>query len=144
MYRELAALIALSLPALAVAQPAIPPQVTSVVSGGHWQRDAESGTYRAVIVQDGWEHVWSRLFIEWVSEAKLRDEAQKVIARVEPVLPFPQGTHVLKAQEIRDQSGRVVLYVSAWSNMRVGAKPLQFRVELAGPGQFNVIAPKGR
>jgi len=134
-----AATATLAFSAFAFAQPTVPAQVTSVVTGGHWQRGAESGWYRAVIVQDGWEHLWSRLFVEWIAEPKSRDEDQKVIARVEPTLPFAQGTHVLEAHSIRGQRGRAFLTVTAQSNNRVEAEPHQVRLELGAPGQVKVL-----
>lgn len=128
---------------LALAQPAIPVQVTSVVSGGYWQHGSESGTYRAVIVQEGWEHIWSRLYIEWISEPKSRNDEQKVIAQVEPTLPIGQGTYVLAADSLRGSAGRALLSIRGWSNMRANAKPVQVRLQLGAPGEVKVIPPKG-
>ena len=143
MHLMFTAIFALFVPFVALGQPAIPMQVTSVVSGGYWQRGSESGTYRAVIVQEGWEHLSSRLYIEWISEPKSRNDEQKVVAQIEPALPFGQGNYVLRVDALRGDSSRAVLSVSAWSNMRANAKPVQVRFQLGGPGDVKTLPPKG-
>ena len=40
--------------------------VVSVVSRGEWQAAGRSGFYRLVVVSGGYEHVTSRLYVQWV------------------------------------------------------------------------------
>ncbi len=120
-----------------LAQPAVPVEVAAVVSGGTWERGAESGSFRVVIVNSGWEHVWSRLYIEWVLLPESRD--QKVIAQLEPTLPFAQREHVLSAKILPRKSGRTEVLVNASSNMEIGSKPKQVVLRLGVPGRVEVV-----
>ena len=66
----------------------VQPEVSSVVSGGYWTSEGQSGTYRVVIVNSGFEHVVSQVFIEWVADPTSEQDSPKVVAAVEPKLPF--------------------------------------------------------
>jgi hypothetical protein len=58
---------------------ALPASVSLVSSGGGWVDGNEQGTYRIVAVTEGWDHLQSRLYIQWIAE----DDAQqklKVVA----------------------------------------------------------------
>ena len=68
MFRR--ALITASLPLSALAQGGVAPDVESVISGGYWEDGAQSGRYRVVLVNSGFEHVTSRLRVEWVREPR--------------------------------------------------------------------------
>jgi hypothetical protein len=46
--------------------PALDPQVEFVVTGGSWQRGEQSGEYRIVVRNSGYEHVSSRVNVEWL------------------------------------------------------------------------------
>ena len=138
--RLVAAALTLALSALSVAQPVVPVEVASVVSGGAWERGAAAGGYRVVITSNGWEHVWSQLHVEWVLYPQAREEEQRVVARVEPSLPFAQGTHVLAAQIVRGKAGRTEVLVTAQYNNEIGSKPKRLRLLLGEPGQVEVRA----
>ena len=92
MNRLFATAITLLLPVWAVAQSNVPPSVHAVLSGGYWQSGIEAGTYRVVVINTGWEHVTSRVFIEWVREPSGRDNLPVVVSSVEPELSFGQET----------------------------------------------------
>ena len=46
--------------------PTVPNNVTAVQPLGYWQHDGRSGAYRVITTTEGWEHVWSRVFVEWL------------------------------------------------------------------------------
>lgn len=86
----LAALLAAALPFAhaqtappAAAEPGVPAAVSDVVSGGYWQADKRGGNYRVVVTTVGFESLASRVFVEWIAEPLLPDEAPQVMAAVE-------------------------------------------------------------
>ncbi|TCU29235.1 hypothetical protein EV130_102415 [Rhizobium azibense] len=59
--------------------------VVSVIEGGHWQEDgAGEGSYRIIVVNQGFEHVSSRVVVEWKSVPTETGEA-KIVHSVELV-----------------------------------------------------------
>lgn len=86
MFRSL--VFALFLPFGALAQSTVPADVHSVASGGYWEADGESGIYRVVVVNSGFEHVTSQVFVEWVRGPKSGETAPVVVVSLEPALPF--------------------------------------------------------
>ena len=44
------------------------PSIAFVVTGGAWQTKKEHGRYRVVVEEGGWEHVTSRVYVEWLVE----------------------------------------------------------------------------
>ena len=75
----------------------VAPGVYGVVSGGYWAAQERAGHYRVVVVNSGFEHVTSRVFVQWVAGPLSASEAPTVIASVEPALPFGQGIASLEA-----------------------------------------------
>lgn len=57
----------------------IDPYISSVVSLGNWETTEQRGFYRFVTVSGGWEHVSSKLYVQWVS---VSPEAQTLVAEV--------------------------------------------------------------
>ena len=45
----------------------LPSQVETVVSGGYWERDGKEGSYRVIILLEGWEHLSNRVFLQWLA-----------------------------------------------------------------------------
>jgi hypothetical protein len=49
----------------------VPASIHSAMSGGFWTADKDEGFFRVVVVAGGVEHVWHRLYIQWLrSDAK--------------------------------------------------------------------------
>ena len=110
MFRR--ALITLALPLTVAAQGLVSPEVESVVSGGYWEHQGSSGRYRVVLVNSGFEHVSSRLRVEWVRGPRTADAGPEVVASTEPVLPFGQGLASLSATVKPAGKGRVRITVT--------------------------------
>ena len=66
----------------------VQPDVSNVVSGGYWTAAGQSGIYRVVIVSGGFEHVVSRAYVEWIADPRSEQDEPKIVAVVEPDLPF--------------------------------------------------------
>lgn len=49
----------------------VPASIHSAISGGYWKAGEDEGFFRVVVVAGGVEHVWHRLYIQW-----LRDDLQ--------------------------------------------------------------------
>ena len=49
----------------------VPANIHSTISGGFWTAGKDEGFFRVVVVAGGVEHVWHRLYIQWLrSDAK--------------------------------------------------------------------------
>lgn len=54
-------------PALGQDAPVVDPRVSGVVSGGWWDTDSKEGQLRLVVVSEGWEHLRSAHYLQWVA-----------------------------------------------------------------------------
>ena len=135
-----AALVALSLVCSAVSAqvPTVPTNVTAVQTLGYWQHDGRSGTYRVITTTEGWEHVWSRVFVEWLPEPASRDEPSLVSHTVELELPVAQGTTLVEARAVRRKTSTIEIKLVTQSNEVVHAKSQVYRFLATSPG---VIKP---
>lgn len=66
LYRILGIILIATLSAFSKA-PDVPLNIDSVNSGGYWEYGGKSGEYRVVVVSDGWEHVHSRVYLQWIA-----------------------------------------------------------------------------
>ena len=110
MFRVLVLLLLLPLGCLAQAH--VPTDVESVVSGGYWERGNESGRYRVLVLNSGFEHVTSRVLVEWLREPQAREATPEVVASEEPKLPFGNGIASLGATLTPMGKGKVRIVVS--------------------------------
>jgi hypothetical protein len=135
MKNTLVALLAASVGAAASAQDAAPnvsPSIAQVASGGHWEAGAQRGAYRAIVENQGFEHVSSRLWLEWIAEPTNSQVSQQVVAKVE-------------VAEVRGWSVRVE-FAQPPSTLRVAAtnphslEERVFTVELGGAVKYRVLS----
>ena len=106
----------------------VPADLETIVSGGHWSADSVDGTYRALIVSEGLEHVFSTLSVEWIADPRWADDGQSIVAaRVIQARPLNIEPHRLLAPIIRTTKEGVVLRV-------LGVLPYGGR-----PGQVDTI-----
>jgi hypothetical protein len=110
MFRR--ALITAVLPLTAAAQGTVSPDVDSVASGGYWEHQGSSGRYRVVVVNSGFEHVTSRVRVEWVRDARSSSVGSDVVASAEPELPFGKNMASLGATLKPVGKGRVRITVT--------------------------------
>jgi hypothetical protein len=45
----------------------LPASIEAAVSGGYWKSGDKDGRYRVVVVNGGFEHVHSKVFLQWVT-----------------------------------------------------------------------------
>jgi len=67
----------------AFSQVSVAADVDSVISGGTWEANNKSGRYRVIIVNEGFEQVTSRTFVQWVADPSKRNDEQTVVASIE-------------------------------------------------------------
>ncbi len=129
----------------AIAQePVVSRDVVSVSTLGYWQTASQSGTYRVVVTQNGWEHAWSQVFVQWMPEPKSPDAAEPNLTVAELLPPLAQGAFVLDASAKRGRKNEVLVTVRATSNMEPGARPLSFVFSAREPGVIEVVPPSKR
>jgi hypothetical protein len=92
-----AGLLSLFVVAAVEAQSGVPSSVASVKSVGYWKTDSGEGTYRVVVINQGCEHVTTRVLIEWIRRSTSRERDVEVISSVEPSPPFGNGIASLRA-----------------------------------------------
>lgn len=112
MHRLAFALVIALVSCAASGQSQVLPSVHSVLSGGYWQSGGQAGTYRVVVVNQGWEHVTSRVFIEWLREPRDQNGEQEVVSSVEPELPFGKGVASMNARLKPLATGKVQVVLS--------------------------------
>ena len=93
------------------AESGVPAAVHSVTSGGYWEAEGRQGTYRVVVLNSGYEHVTSRVLVEWLQEPT-RNEVAKVVSSVEPSLSFGNGVASLSVSLSPLATGQVQIAVS--------------------------------
>jgi hypothetical protein len=49
--------------------PSLDVGVASVHSGGRWESPGRSGYFRVVEIEEGWEEVRHRVFVQWIEES---------------------------------------------------------------------------
>src|SRR5215510_16272741 len=59
---------------------AVPAEVETVVTGGQWTSDKQSGTYRAIVSAGGFEHIVSQVQVDWIVDAGGRDNPTRVVS----------------------------------------------------------------
>jgi len=129
---------------------AVPSEVTTVITAGRWADAGASGSYRVVVVRDGWEHVWSRVYVEWLPDPTDRNAPDPKPLSVKELIPpgVAQGSAVLTATAKGQQLGRLEVTVLATSNMEPGAKSQRFTFVATQPGAAAFIRtpsqPAGR
>ena len=116
-------------------------EVTSVATVGRWQGKGVTGSYRVVVVRDGWEHVWSRVYVEWLQDPIDREAPPQGPVSVQELVPpdIAQGMAVLEATAKARKAGSVEITVRATSNIDAGAKSRTFVYEASQPGITTLI-----
>ncbi|RQO47746.1 hypothetical protein DBV14_20040 [Variovorax sp. KBW07] len=126
-------LAAMALATARTAAPEVPPQVDTVATGGEWRSARDSGVLRIVIVHQGFEHVHSRLWIEWLAVGERG--APRRVARV-LVKELSNGMNVIDTGGRGEtfQDGRIRLRAThTYSHERS-----DITIETGKPGQYKL------
>ncbi len=112
--------------------PSIPGDVRQVVTGWGWKDGETEGDYRAVLIEQGWEHLTTRLRIDWLVSLQDARETRVVMSRFVPELsPWKWSADDL----IFDSSPKRTLLIGTASGTR-GGEELSFYLELGKPGEY--------
>lgn len=117
----------------------VPTEVFSVQTVGYWQSGSATGSYRVVVTSEGWEHAWSRVFVEWLEEPTDHEAPQLPPLVVELVPPLAQGSAVLEASAQSRKASELIVTVHATSNMELGAKKRRFVFRAGAPGVIRLL-----
>ncbi|BAV97791.1 hypothetical protein LEN_2304 [Lysobacter enzymogenes] len=134
----LASLWAVSAPALAQA-PVVEPNVDAVVQAGRWSEvEAGEGSYRVVVVGQGFEHVSTRVLAQWKADGG-EDGQARIVHEAELVAP---GNYSLTAPKLTTTASgvRVELRGVATYDSR---RRVVCRFDLAPGGKVTVVRACG-
>ena len=65
------------------AEQAIDPHVSDIVTIGYWEQDHQRGQYRFITKTYGLEHVFSKLYIQWLTHPEAGEFKGRVVAEEE-------------------------------------------------------------
>ena len=126
----------------AVAQPVVPASIESVVSGGYWETPENHGRYRVLVVNEGFEHVISKVYVQWVAEATSPATSPAVVA-TKQIQPLFSGAPVSLTAEITPQ-GNNRAQITLHGVNSVTQEPVSTSITVGAPGQVTVAAPNQR
>jgi hypothetical protein len=117
-----------------VKAPAVPTQVTTVATGGEWSLANASGTLRVVVVDEGFEHVHSNVWFEWLTDNG--HGPRRLAARV-LVKELSNGFAVIRLADPRQafDGSRVHLQTTNPYSMEDKA----VTIEAGRPGQYKIV-----
>lgn len=136
--RLLLPLALLALSKASAAQDSLPvaPDLVSVVSGGHWEVDGMRGFYRVRIYQQGWEHVTSTAFLDWIREdpdqTRLIVQASTGISEINDA-----GVWSLWIPEMEFDDSAALVGISGTHTY--SGETAFFSVKMTAPGNYSVV-----
>lgn len=123
-------------PASTSSGPELDADVAFVSTGGAWSNDNRTGFVRVVVVNGGFEHVTSRLYLQWLVVDRQRG-AWIVESRSVESINQP-GVWSLGQPAIRHEDEVTVVRLQA-TNAYDGEDTV-FMLSVKGPGEFGVEA----
>lgn len=121
-------------PTSALSEPELDAEIAFVSTGGTWSQGDRTGFVRVVVVNGGFEHVTSRLFLQWL--AVDREKGAWIVESI-PVDSVNQpSVWSLRQPEISHEKEVTVVRLHA-ANPYDGEDTI-FMVSVRGPGDFGV------
>jgi hypothetical protein len=118
-----------------VSVPAIDPQISQLTSGGYWESGGKAGSYRAVELMSGYEHIRRRVVLQWLLQPSDDDDA-RVVASVD-LATYADNVYSVSDPKL-DFSGGWTLAVRTTS--RPDAQPDgALRFKLGAPKKLQVL-----
>ena len=114
--------------------PIVPTQVTTVATGGEWTSARSAGTLRVILVNQGFEHVHSKLWLEWLIVGK-RGEP-RLAARV-LVKELSNGFAVLRLDDRRETFKGQRIQLRAANPYSSDDRDVT--IEAGKPGQYKIV-----
>ena len=81
----------------------IPADVYEVKSFGHWEEGDKSGNYRIQIVDQGFEHVTSSVYLEWI---RISMDGKEIIQSV-PIIEINENFYSVSVKNV--ESDKLIL-----------------------------------
>lgn len=120
--------------------PVVPPQVNTVATGGEWNTAKAGGKLRVIIVYEGFEHVHSKLWLEWISIGE-RDE-RRLAARV-LVKELSNGFSSVRLDDRREVFSGSLIRLRA-ANPYSTEDNQDVTIEAGKPGQYKIVLQPAR
>jgi len=110
----------------------VPASIHSAMSGGYWKAGKDEGFFRVVVVAGGVEHVWHRLYIQWL-RSDARTQSYELIRTVNvKELNIGQG-YLLEVKTSFGEFNSFKIDITAKS-LRV--KTRKFAITAKGDGEY--------
>jgi hypothetical protein len=113
--------------------PKLPGEIAHVVTGGWWTDSADAdGRFRIVVVSGGWEHVSSRVYLDWLRADE--DSLGLVLQTQVLVSEIEEGVWVVGPPTLSCEGGRCeasLIGTNTYTQEKRG-----WRLELYGPGRY--------
>ena len=118
--------------------PNVSPAIVQVVSGGYWEAGSQHGMFRAIVENQGFEHVSSRLWLEWVAEPDDAQAANQVVTRVE-VSEISRDFWSVHVEPAEPPFAQGILRVSATQTHSLEERV--FTIDLGSVGEYRIVSP---
>ncbi len=113
--------------------------IVEVKSVGYWEKGEKHGHYRIVVVDEGWEHIRSQVYIQALEEAEDPNQDDLVLSTL-PVKevndPDIWSVGILRTSFIKQK----IVVILNGSNSYSPSEKKQFRLTLLEPGKYQ-LAP---
>lgn len=114
--------------------PVIPTAIESVVTLGDWDADGRRGGYRVITESTGWEHVRSRVHVQWISEDPGRRES--VVLKAITIQELNWACSLGAPTVLANKPNRLILKFTGTEPHTM--EPCTFVIELGSPGNYKV------
>ncbi|MFN2567684.1 MAG: hypothetical protein ABR499_22040 [Gemmatimonadaceae bacterium] len=111
------------------------PAVRLALSGGRWQSGVQRGTFRLLLLRDGWDQVRNRLVIQWLEE---QPAAKRVVVHSSrDVEAVADGAWAIGVPRLELRSGQWYAVVTGTTD--AGRIRRTWRFDLAVPGKLREV-----
>ena len=121
-------------------RPVVPIAVETVVSGGYWTApDNIEGQYRVIVKTEGFEHLVSSAWLEWIA-APTKDSDATVVATSELVMV--EAGSVRLSEPVFSIAGKQWILTITATQTHCDPMPIERRrLALGPPGRIAVLPP---
>lgn len=116
--------------------PAVDASIQFVITGGYWSTDRGNGTYRVIVQQVGWEHVASRVVVQWLTTDE-GARGHRVLESKVVVDPAVDGPWSFTSPELIRRNAGIDLALEGTHTQALSDG--EFVFQLSGPGKVQVV-----
>ena len=132
--------IALAIGSTIRAQPQevskLDPAITDVVTGGNWSAGDREGSFRLVVVTHGYEHLISRLYVQWLEAVP--DSGETRLLSTALVDAIPDGFWTLNRPRLVRVGGEWLVLVEGTDTHTDPPRRARWRLAVGAPGELRV------